>query len=130
MEIALQFFVHTLKDASLWFKVLSCIQSILNNTSFSIIDKIFNKIIYSFSPRKLFDLLSNPLFPSIFQARTDIVEAMFFVLVNQKAYYNQKYQLFFMKVKDWAILKLHKGYSIPFFAGVIKKLIQQYVGPF
>ena len=35
-----------------------------------------------------------------------------------------------MKVGDWAMLKLHKGYSIPSSAGVTKKLTQQYVGPF
>lgn len=28
------------------------------------------------------------------------------------------------------MLRLHRGYSIPFSAGVTKKLIQQYVGPF
>ena len=35
-----------------------------------------------------------------------------------------------MKVGDWAMLKLHKGYSIPSSVGVTKKLTQQYVGPF
>lgn len=28
------------------------------------------------------------------------------------------------------MLKLYKRYSIPFFAGITKKLTQQYVGPF
>lgn len=35
-----------------------------------------------------------------------------------------------MKVGDWAILKLHKGYSIFSSVGVTKKLTQQYLGPF
>ena len=35
-----------------------------------------------------------------------------------------------MKVGEWALLWLHKGYSIPALAGVTKKLTQQYVGPF
>lgn len=35
-----------------------------------------------------------------------------------------------MKVGDWAMLKLYKGYSIPSSADVTKKLTQQYVGPF
>ena len=35
-----------------------------------------------------------------------------------------------MKVGNWAMLRLHKGYSIPSSAGVTKKLTQQYVGPF
>lgn len=35
-----------------------------------------------------------------------------------------------MKVEDWAMFKHHKGYSIPSFVGVTKKLTQQYVGLF
>ena len=35
-----------------------------------------------------------------------------------------------MKVGDWVMLKLHKGYSIPSSAGITKKLTQQYIGPF
>lgn len=35
-----------------------------------------------------------------------------------------------MKVDEWALLQLHKGYSIPATMGVTKKLVQQYVGPF
>lgn len=35
-----------------------------------------------------------------------------------------------MKIGDWVMLKLYKGYSIPSSVGVTKKLTQQYVGPF
>ena len=35
-----------------------------------------------------------------------------------------------MKVGKWALLRLHKRYSIPATARVTKKLTQQYVGPF
>ena len=35
-----------------------------------------------------------------------------------------------MKVEDYAMLRLHKSYSIPSSAGVTKKFTQQYVGPF
>ena len=35
-----------------------------------------------------------------------------------------------MKLGDWTMLKLHKGYSIPSSTGVTKKLTQQYVSPF
>lgn len=36
----------------------------------------------------------------------------------------------FLKVGDWALLRLHKGYSIPSTLGITTKLSQQYVGPF
>lgn len=35
-----------------------------------------------------------------------------------------------MKVKDWTILKLYKGYSIFSSFGVTKKLTQQYIDLF
>lgn len=35
-----------------------------------------------------------------------------------------------MKLGEWAMLRLHKSYSIPSTLGVTKKLTQQYVGLF
>lgn len=36
----------------------------------------------------------------------------------------------FLKVGEWAMLRLHKGYNIPATLGITKKIAQQYVGPF
>ena len=130
VEIALRFFVHILEDPSCWPKVLLCIQSILNNTSSSTTGKTPNKIAYRFSPRRPLDLISFSSLPDTYVARTDAADAISFALTNQKAHYDRKYQPFFMKVGDWAMLRLHQGYSIPSSAGVTKKLTQQYVGPF
>lgn len=130
MEIALRFFVHALEDASLWPEVLLRIQSILNNTSSSTTGKTPNKVAYGFSPRRPLDLLSDPLLPNTLQARTDATDAISFALANQKTHYDRKHQPLFMKIGDWAMLRLHKGYSIPSSAGVTKKLTQQYVSPF
>lgn len=110
--------------------MLSRIQSILNNTSFSTIGKTPNKITYGFSSHRPLDLLSDLLLPNTFQARTDAVDAISFALANQKAYYNRNHQPPFMKVGDCAMLKLHKDYSIPSSVRVTKKLMQQYIGPF
>ena len=44
--------------------------------------------------------------------------------------YNRKHQTLFIKVGEWAMLRLHKRYSIPATTGVTKKLTQQYVGLF
>lgn len=35
-----------------------------------------------------------------------------------------------MKVDNWALLSLHKGYIIPAATGIIRKLTQKYGGPF
>lgn len=63
-------------------------------------------------------------------ARTGAVNAISFALANHKEHYNRSHKPLFMKVGDWAMIKFHKGYSILLSVGVIKKLIQQYVGPF
>lgn len=122
MKIALRFFVHALEDVSLWPEMLLCIQSILNNTFFSTIGKILNEIAYGFFPHRPLDLLSDLIFPNTFQVRLDTTNTISFALTNQKAYYNQKHQPLFIKVCDWAMLKLHKGYSILSSASITKKL--------
>lgn len=117
-------------DPSCWPEVMPRIQSLLNNTSSSTTGKTPNEVAYGFSPRKLLDLCSASTLPDAYIARTAASDAISFTLANQKEHYDRSQQLLFMKVGNWAMLKLHKGYSIPSSVGVIKKLTQQYVGPF
>lgn len=130
VEIPLRFFIHTLEDVFLRPEMLPYIQSILNHTSSSTINKTLNEIVYGFFLCKPLDLLSDPLFSNTFQACTDVTNAISFALVNQKAHYNFKHKFLFIKIENYTILRLHKGYTIPFFTGVTKKLTQQYVSLF
>lgn len=57
IEIVLRFFVYAIEDFVRWPKVLPQIQSLLNNTSVSTTRKTPNEITYSFSMRKLLDLV-------------------------------------------------------------------------
>lgn len=68
--------------------------------------------------------------PDTYVTRTGATNAIFIAFANFKEHYNRSYQPLFMKVGDWIMLKLHKGYSIPSSVEVTKKLTQQYVGPF
>ena len=68
--------------------------------------------------------------PNTYVACTKAIDIISFALANHKKHYDKSHQPLFMKVEDWALLKLHKGYSIPSSVGVTKKLTQQYVGPF
>ena len=88
VKIVLQFFVHALKNHSLWPKILLCIQFILNNKSFLTVDKTSNKVAYGFFARSPLDLLLNPLFPNTSQACTNEANAISFVFANQKGHYN------------------------------------------
>ncbi len=117
-------------DPSRWPEVLPHIQSLLNNTFSSTIWKTPNEIAYGFSPRRPLDLSSAVTLPDTYVARTGAADAISFALANQQEHYDKSHQPLFMRVGDWAMLKLHKSYSIPSSVGITKKLTQQYVGPF
>lgn len=130
IDIALQFFVYAMEDPSRWPEVLPRIQSLFNNLFSTTTGKTPNKIAYGFSSRKLLDLCSTIPQPDTYVARTKATDAISFALTNQKEYYNRSHQPLFMKVRDWAMLELHKGYSLPSSVGETKKLTQQYVSSF
>lgn len=92
--------------------------------------KTSNEIAYGFSSRRPLDLYSTITQPDTYMACTEAADVISFALANNKEHYNRSHQLLFMKVGDWAILKLYKSYFISSFIGITKKLIQQYVGPF
>ena len=94
----------------------------LNNTLSSTTSKTPNKIAYGFLPRKPLDLISLSSRSNTFVARVDAADAIPFALANQKAHHDKKDQPLFMKIGDWAMLKLHKGYLIPCAVRVTKKL--------
>ena len=48
--------------------------------------------------------------------------------MNAKYSYDRKHMAMFLSVGDWALLRLHHGYSIPSVPS--SKLDQQFVGPF
>ena len=117
-------------DLSRWPKVLPRIQLLLNNTSSSTTGKTPNEVAYGFSPRRSLDLCLALTSPNTYVARAGASDIISFALANQKEHYDRSYQPLFMRVGNWAMLRLHKGYSIPFSVRVTKKLTQQYVGPF
>ena len=50
--------------------------------------------------------------------------------MNAKHHYDRKHQPLFMKIDDYALLRLHRGYEIPSTARYESKYSQQYVDPF
>lgn len=119
-----------MENSSHQSKILLQIQSLFNNTSSSTIEKTSNEIPYDFLPRRLLDLILAMAVLNICVACIDTADAIFFAFFNQKEQYDKKHQSLFMKVGNWAMLRFYKNYSIPSLTGVIKKLTQQYVGPF
>ena len=69
-------------------------------------------------------MFSATTLPDTYVARIAAMDAISFALANHKEHYNRIHQLLFMKIGDWAMLKLHKVYSIPSSIEVTKKLTQ------
>lgn len=100
VEIALQFFVHAIKDPSQWPEVLPRIQSLLKNISSSTTRKTPNKIAYRFSSKRPLDLCSTVTRPDTYVARTKATDAISFALANHKEHNDRSHQPLFMKVGD------------------------------
>ena len=127
-EIALRFYVHGLDKPSSWPEVLPRLQAFLNNSSAT--GPTPNEVAYGFTPNKPLDLIAMSSTPNKFIARTTAADAIAFAQMSNKFHYDRKHQPMFLRVGDWALLRLHKGYSIPATLGITTKLAQQYVGPF
>ena len=89
-EIALQFYMHTLEDASTWLAVLPCMQALLNNAQSSTTNKSPNKISYRFQLNRPLDLLASDslLQQEHTRSRVEITDAISFAQMSQKFYYN------------------------------------------
>lgn len=130
VEIALRFFLHTMTGNRDWPLILPKVQSLFNNASSSTTGQTPNKVAYGFIPRQSLDLLSDLGTPNHNKIRAAALDAIAFVAMAHNQHYDRSHQLFSLKVGEYALLKLHKGYSIPSTIGVTKKLAQQFVGPF
>lgn len=131
-EIALRHHIHTMEDPKQWPRALSSIQAVQNNVSSTTTTKTPNEVSYGFTPNRPLDLAnaSTDEQDQHFIARKEARDALAFANMNYKRHYDRKHQPLFLKVGEYALLKLHKGYSIPSTIGVTKKLTQQYAGPF
>lgn len=89
--------------------MLPQIQSLLNNIFFFTTGKIPNKIAYDFLLRRSLNLSSAMAMFNTCVIPTDATDTISFALLNQKKYYNRKDQPLFMKVGNWAMLRLHKS---------------------
>ena len=62
--------------------------------------------------------------------KISIKDAIVFININIKYYYDKHYQLMFLKINDYAFLHLHIKYNISINLEIIKKLSQQYIDSF
>ena len=131
IEIALRFYLAGLENIQDWPTVLPRLQSEINNSkSISTTSKTPNEIVYGFTPNRVLDLVKPSSLAVIdpIVSRIEAKDALDFAAVTTKHHYDRSHQPLFLKVGDYALLRLHRGYSVPSITN--RKLGQQYVGPF
>ena len=124
----LRFFVTGLDRPELWSRILSRIQSILNSSTSTSTEKSLNEINYDFKSNQSLNLVaasaSSELKSSI--ARISVADALAFVSMSAKYYYNKDHTSKYFKKETSVFLRLHKEYNIFVNVLIIKKLDQQY----
>lgn len=129
-EIALWFYFHTIGWPEDWPKVLLWVQLLINNTKSTSITKTPNEVVLGFTPNQSLDLLAGSIRLDHKVAQVETKNAISFAQVNFKYHYDWSHQPMNLKVNNFTLLWLHKGYLIPSILGITKKLTQQYVEPF
>jgi hypothetical protein len=136
IEIAFRFHLCFMKISKQWSSCLSTIQSHMNNSTRSL-DKTSNEIVYDFISIQSSDLTTSNSTTAIIatqvnqiRLRKKIFDFIVWSQLQMKQRYNRKHQSLFMKIDDFALLRLYKGYNILVTKILEKKLSDQYARSF
>ena len=111
VEIALRFYIATLENPADWPQCIGRLQAGYNNST-STTGRSPNEVVYGFTPNFAVDLASAPEISPL-EARVEASDALDFAAMNMKFHYDRKHTAMFLALGDWALLRLHRGYSIP-----------------
>jgi hypothetical protein len=118
IKIVFRFYLCFMKNSKQWSFCLSTIQSHMNKSTCSL-DKISNEIVYDFISIQSFDFTtSNQTTSFVFtqdnqiRIRKKIFDVITWSQLQIKQNYDRKHQSLFMKIDDYALLRLHKKYNI------------------
>ncbi|KAI0997351.1 hypothetical protein K3495_g10832 [Podosphaera aphanis] len=152
-EIALRYWLMTLKSPGLWPETLARMQLSLNNsTKYSSTQLCPTQVMHGFRAREALDLMTDehgipvqlpaakskaiafPVEPTLMTeyrpSHIDAKDAIEFAAMRMKEYYDRKHQPRFFDVGDWVMIRLHHGYTLPALKGLSPKIQRQFVGPF
>ena len=88
-----------------------------------------NEAVYEFTLNQPLNMISENLSElNATLTKIDVQDTITFVNMDTKHHYDRRHQLMFLRLSDYTLLRLYKGYSIS--AAQNHKLSQQFVGPF
>ncbi len=131
VEIAIRFWIPTLKKPECWPHTMVAITSKLNNTISTSRGKTTNEVATRFTVNNALDLTrvdKHTMNASVLRLNT--ADPIAFAQMHTKFYYDEDNQPQFFRVGDWANIRLHHGYDIPANKVIGKKYRQQYKGLF
>ena len=151
IEIVLRFYLITMKNSAEWFRILLKLQRHFNNSHSVTTHKTLNETFYEFTFLQFLNMLrqlatsdltddlkeffaadNRKFFAKIFfnattRVRSEMTDVIAFAQMINKYYYDRKHQSLFMKIDDYALIKLHHDYNISTIEVLDKKLNQQYI---
>ena len=136
IEIAFRFYLITMNNSIDWFKILFRLQRHFNNFHSVITRKTFNETSYEFTSLQFLNMLrqfatfdftddlkeffaidnrksfAETSFNVAARARFEVIDVIAFAQMTSKYYYDRKHQLLFIKIDDYALIRLHHDYNI------------------
>jgi hypothetical protein len=128
VEIVLKY--HLFISIKNWSSHLFIIQFYMNNSTFTIIEKSSNEIVYKFISINSLDMTKDIIAFDSIRIRKKIANTLTWTQMQMKSQYDRKHQYLNMKIDDYALLRLHKEYNISATKILEKKLSQQYADLF
>jgi hypothetical protein len=111
LKIALRFYIQKLHDFTLWIVAFWKFQSIFNNTRSIATKKISNELLYEITSNLSLNIsLSKKVSDNLTQLRKKAQNFINWAQMINKAHYDRRHSSLFLKVKEWALLRLHHEY--------------------
>jgi hypothetical protein len=113
VEIALRFYIRSMKDSKEWPFALGQIQGTFNNTT-SFISLALNEVCYNFTLNFAIDLNNTTLEIDQPKAQIQAADIIDYTNISMKYHYDCKHTPMFLKIGEYALIQLYKGYHILF----------------
>ena len=129
MKIILRFHIQVLKNSKDWFKTFDALERKMNNDRNST-SKSSNEICYEFTLLRNSDLIKIDIEIFAQMTKMQISDAIALAQNLFKHIYDKNHKLLQMKMKDWALFRLHKDYDVVSTVVLKLKLSSQYTESF
>jgi hypothetical protein len=128
LKITLRYYIQKLHDFTLWIAAFWKFQFVFNNTRSIVIEKTSNELLYEITSNLLLDISSsNKIVDNHTQLRKKAQNVIDWAQMINKIHYDRRHSSLFLKVDEWALLRLHHDYFISESKNMTKKIFAQYV---